>query len=183
MKKLCMILPLTLILCFIVGCQDKEAMAELEELKAQAEVEEQNKELIRNYFKELDKGNAEIFREVFATDAAYYFPSGITEPMSLEQEIEQFKTFHNAIPDFVYNVEEIISAGDKVIVRFIARGTHTGEIEEMGIPATGNKVEVSSIIIFRIENGKVVEERQDADMLGLMMQLGMELKPKEEEKE
>jgi steroid delta-isomerase-like uncharacterized protein len=166
----------------MVGCQDKEAMAELEEMKAQAEVEEQNKELIRNYFKELDKGNAEIFREVYAPDAAYYFPSGITEPMSLEQEIEQFKMFHNAIPDLVHNIEEIISVRDKVIVRFIARGTHTGEIEEMGIPATGNEVEVSSIIIFRIENGKVVEERQEADMLGFMQQFGMELKPKEAEK-
>ncbi len=182
MKKLCMILPLAFILCFMVGCQDKEAMAELEEIKAQAEVEEQNMEVVRNYFKELDKGNAEVFREVYAPDAAYYFPSGITEPMSLEQEIEQFKMFHNAIPDLVHNIEEIISAGDKVIVRFIARGTHTGEIEEMGIPATGNEVEISSIIIFRIENGKVVEERQEADMLGFMLQFGMELKPKEAEK-
>jgi hypothetical protein len=46
MKKLCMVLPLALILCFMVGCQDKEAMAELEAFKAQAEVEEQNN--IRN---------------------------------------------------------------------------------------------------------------------------------------
>ena len=31
MKKLLLILPLTLVLCFMVGCQDKEAMAELGE--------------------------------------------------------------------------------------------------------------------------------------------------------
>ena len=36
MNKLCMILALGLMLCFVVGCQDKEAMAELEEMKAQA---------------------------------------------------------------------------------------------------------------------------------------------------
>ena len=41
MKKLFMILPLALILCFTVGCQDKEAMAELEEYRAQAALEEQ----------------------------------------------------------------------------------------------------------------------------------------------
>ncbi len=34
MKKLCMILPLALILCFMVSCQDKEAMAELEAFRA-----------------------------------------------------------------------------------------------------------------------------------------------------
>ena len=36
MKKLCMVLSLVLVLCFTFGCQDKEAMAELEEFKAQA---------------------------------------------------------------------------------------------------------------------------------------------------
>ncbi|MEE9500605.1 MAG: hypothetical protein V3V48_00885 [Candidatus Aminicenantaceae bacterium] len=66
MKKLHMILPLALILCFVVGCQDKEAMTELEAMKAQAEVEEQNKELVRNFFEELDKGNAEIIKELYA---------------------------------------------------------------------------------------------------------------------
>jgi predicted ester cyclase len=102
--------------------------------------------------------------------------------MSLEQGIEQVKMFQNAIPDLVHNIEEIFAVGDKVILRFIGRGTHTGDIEEMGIHATGKTVEVSSIAIYRIENGKVVEERQEADMLGFMQQLGMELKPKEGEK-
>ena len=43
MKKLFMILPLVFVLCFVYGCQDKTAMVELEEFKAQAEVEEQKK--------------------------------------------------------------------------------------------------------------------------------------------
>jgi predicted ester cyclase len=32
--------------------------------------------------------------------------------------------------------------------------------------------------MLRIRNGKIVEERETGDMLGLMQQLGMELKPK-----
>ena len=59
MKKLISILPLVLILCFMVGCQDKAAMAELEEFKAQAALEEQNKELVKGLTEELNKGNAE----------------------------------------------------------------------------------------------------------------------------
>jgi len=65
-----------------------------------------------------------------------------------------------------------------VIIRFTARGTHQGDLE--GIPATGNEMELSSITILRFENGKVVEGWQETDTLGMMMQLGMELKPKEE---
>jgi predicted ester cyclase len=180
MKKLLLILPLALIPCFMVGCQDKEAMEELEARKAQAAVEEQNKALVLRWYEEVDKGNAEFVRDNSAPEYAYYLPSGVTESISLEQSINQTKMFQKGLPDLVHHIEEIIAVEDKVIVRFIGRGTHTGDIKEMGISATGNKIEVSSICIFRIEKGKVVELRQDADMLGLMQQFGMELKPKEE---
>ena len=59
MKKLLLILPLTLILFFMFGCQDKEAMAELDALKAQAELEEQNKEFVLHFYEEIDKQNFE----------------------------------------------------------------------------------------------------------------------------
>jgi hypothetical protein len=36
--------------------------------------------------------------------------------------------------------------------------------------------------MWSLKNGKIVEEREEANMLGLMQQLGMELKPKEAEK-
>jgi len=166
----------------MVGCQDKETIAELEEFKAQAEVEARNMELVRKWFEAIDKGNWDFIMEKGAPEYAEYFPSGVPESMSLEQGIEQTKMFIKGIPDIIHDIEEIIAVGDKVIVRFIGRGTHSGDIEEMGISATGNKIEVSSICIFRVEKGKVVEIRQDADMLGLMQQFGFELKPKEGKK-
>ena len=178
MKKLCLILPLALILCFMVGCQDKEAMAELEEMKAQAEIEEQNKEIVKRYWEAWGKGDFEAFKELLAPNYVYYFPSRSTKPTSREESIEFGKMMHNAFPDVTFSIEEMIAVGDKVISRFIFRGTHEGESQ--GIPATGNKIEVSGITIMRIENGKVVEEREEYDTLGEMQQLGMELKPKEE---
>jgi len=60
------------------------------------------------------------------------------------------------------------------------RGTHEGEWQ--GIPPTGNKVETSAIFITRIVNGKIVEHREEDNSLGFMMQLGMELVPKQGEK-
>ncbi len=41
---------------------------------------------------------------------------------------------------------------------------------------------MEGIIIDRIENGKIVETWEVADLLSLYKQLGMELKPKEAEK-
>jgi len=179
MKKLLMILPLALILCIIVGCQDKEAMAELETMKARAALEERNEALFRKIIDELNKGNTDVLNEYFAPDYGYYFPSNAQEPRSLEKTQELVKTHFKSFPDFKWNIEELFAVKDMVIARVSTTGTFTGEYR--GLPPTGKKVESSAIFIVRIENGKVVEEREEVDVLRIMQQLGMELKPKEEE--
>ena len=178
MKKLCMFLSLVLVLCFIYGCQDKEAMAELEEFRAQAAVEEQNKELIKSLFEIVDSGDVEKMRDYYSSETVYYSPSGSPNPMSGDEDIELTKMFVEAFPDLSHNIEEIYAVDNKVIVRFMTEGTHVGELE--GFPPPGNACKVSSIYIFTIKDGKIVEARADADMLGFYQQLGMELKPKEE---
>jgi steroid delta-isomerase-like uncharacterized protein len=178
MKKLCMILPLALILCFMVGCQDKEAMAELEEFRAQAEIEKQNEALYRGIIEEINKGSSEYFNEFYSPDSFYYFPSNNPKPLSREESQEFVKGFFKAFPDLNFSIEELFTVEDRVIARLILRGTHKGDWR--GIPATGNKFEMSSTFIVRIENGKVVEEREDFDQFGFLQQLGWELKRKEE---
>ena len=181
MKKLFMILPLALILCFMVGCQDKEAMAELEKFRAQAEIEKQNIAIIKRVYEGFRKGNTEIFKESLAPDSACYSPSGSANPLSADETVGLINTLFTAFPNFGYNIVDIIAKGDKVITRESQQGTHQGEF--LGIPATGNKIDLSLIVIFRIKDGKIVEIWEEGDFMGIMQQLGMELKPEEEEKE
>jgi predicted ester cyclase len=49
----------------------------------------------------------------------------------------------------------------------------------MNIPSTGSEIESSGILISRLKNGKVVEQWEEYDALGTMMQLGIELQIKE----
>jgi len=51
-----------------------------------------------------------------------------------------------------------------------------------GIPPTGKEIEYTAIFVGRFVDGKVVETWVEANILGLMTQLGMELKPKEGER-
>jgi steroid delta-isomerase-like uncharacterized protein len=178
MKKLLLILPLALILCFMFGCQDKEAMAELEEFKAQAALEEQNKEIVKHEWELYGKQDLEALKELFAPEYVFYSPSAAPTPGSLEESIEFGKMIFKGAPDSSWTIEELFAVGDRVIARWIYKGTHEGEF--MGIPPTGNKVEFGGITITRIENGKIVEERENYDMLGAMQQLGMELTPKKD---
>jgi predicted ester cyclase len=41
------------------------------------------------------------------------------------------------------------------------------------LPATGKRVEVTGVTIFRIVNSKIVEEWSEFDMWGLLPQLGL----------
>ena len=180
MKNTLLVVSLVLLLCFTFGCQNKAEKAELEKFRTQAKLEEQNKAIANRAWEASSKGDFETLKGLGAPEYVWYLPSNSTKPISREEAIEKAKRLHSAFPDINFSIEELIAVGDKVICRYIMRGTHQGEFQ--GIPATGNKVEISGIMIGRIENGKIVEEREDWDMLGFMQQLGMELKPKEAEK-
>jgi steroid delta-isomerase-like uncharacterized protein len=181
MKKYLCAVPLALLLCFSFACQDKAAMAELEKFRAQAKLEEQNKALVTQYVEGLNKGgDFEVLKELLAPEFLFYSPSRTNKPNSRAEQIEMDIMFNKSFPDLSWNVQEIITKGDKVIVRYIGRGTHKGEF--LGIPPTGNQIEWSGISIMRIENGKVVEEKEENDGSNIMLQLGMELKPKEVKK-
>ena len=177
MKKLLVILPLALILCFVVGCQDKEAVAELKAMKAQAEVEEQNKALVMRYAEAWGNGDIEAVKEIVSPDYVLHV-SG--KDLSLEDAIESLKKQIAMFTDMTGSAEDIIAKGDKVILRYIFRATHGKDVE--GFPATGNKIEADGIEIVRVENGKIVESWDAFDSMSFVLQLGMELKPKEGEK-
>jgi predicted ester cyclase len=64
----------------------------------------------------------------------------------------------------------MVAEEDKVAVRVTAHGKHRGEF--MGLPATGKEYTISETHIFHLRDGKVSDHWRDADMLGLMQQLG-----------
>ena len=171
MKNPILIVSLVLLLCFVFGCQNKAEKAELENFRARAKVEEQNKAVVSREWDAWSKGDMEAFKEVAAPEYVWHAPSGTTKPKSLEETIGIGKMVHKSFPDAMFSIEEIFAVGDRVIVRYIMRGTQQGELE--GIPATGKKIEMSGIMIHRLENGKVVEDREEYDRLGRMEQLGM----------
>ncbi|MCK6624001.1 MAG: ester cyclase [Anaerolineae bacterium] len=64
---------------------------------------------------------------------------------------------------------EIIGNGDKIVVRWSSTGRHTGEF--MGIPATGQRITLKGIDIFRLAGGKIADLWQEMDMLGILQQI------------
>jgi hypothetical protein len=176
MKKLLCIVPLVLLFCFTIACQDKAAMAELEKFRAQTAIEKQNEALVSRVIEALNTRNAGIYQELYAPEYGWYFPSNNPKALTREEEAGFVKLLWAGFPDIHWDVPDLIAHGDRVIFRYVCKGTHTGEYQ--GLLPTGNKFEIGGAWLGRIVNGKIVEAREDGDVLGWMQQLGMELKPK-----
>jgi predicted ester cyclase len=177
MKKLFMIFPLVLLLCFNFSCQKVEEVAEE---VPEGTTEEENKALVRRWFEEgMNKQNPDIIDEFFDANHIIHFP-GQPEDVDLDGWKQLVSAIFTAFPDIYFTIEDQIAEGDKVATRWTLRCTHQGEY--MGIPATGKQVTYTGINISRHIKGKYVEDWGNWDELGLLQQLGMELKPKEEEK-
>jgi steroid delta-isomerase-like uncharacterized protein len=78
--------------------------------------------------------------------------------------------FFTGLPDLSATMEDFVMSGDRVVGRFVYRGTHTGEL--MGIPASGNPVEMRSIDIWRAEDGMFVEHWDELNLLEMFQQMG-----------
>jgi SnoaL-like polyketide cyclase len=73
-------------------------------------------------------------------------------------------------PDVRWTLEETVTEGDTVAARFTMRGTHQGEF--FGIPASGKTISVQAMNFYYLANGKIIKERGQPDLLGVMQQIG-----------
>ena len=84
---------------------------------------------------------------------------------------EHIALFEAAFPRYWLKAEDMIVEGDKVAVRASFGGTHQGDL--MGIAPTGKEISGDGILIYRIENDKVVEFWPAFDQLTILQQLGV----------
>jgi steroid delta-isomerase-like uncharacterized protein len=131
------------------------------------------KSLGPRFFKEQDRLRGGPADELCASN--YVAHIGSNPPMNLAGHKQLARMFYEGFPDLDHTIDDTIAEGDKVVVRFTARGTHKGNF--MGIPATRKSITVGAVMIFHVVNGKVAELRGQFDQMGMMQQLGVMLAP------
>jgi len=167
---------LTSLLFVAIGCQNQADKVELEKFKATVQIQEQNKEIVREVFNSIDSGDLNKLGNLLSDDFALY-PPGSTQPWQKEALYKARNAHFAAFPDWIHKIEIMVAEGDKVAVKLTQYGTHKAMYK--GIEPTNKYVTVPATQIMMIVNGKVKEWWALEDNLGLMTQLGMELKPKE----
>ena len=131
---------------------------------------EENMRIVRRIYAEVfDRHNLDVINEYYTADFVYHSPGNPDfDRESLKQGLAAYIT---AFPDVRLTVEDMFAAGDRVAVRFSAVGTQRGEY--LGVPPTGKQVTVTSILIHRLADGKMVEDWEWEDHLGVLQQLGI----------
>lgn len=136
-----------------------------------------NVQLMRRWFQEVwNEGRIQTVYELLSPAAVATGQRGAEAKIRGPEEFEKFvREIRGAFPDIKVNVEDVFGAGDKVVLRWSAAMTHTGE--GLRIPASNRTVRSRGITIARIEGGKIVEGWDNWDQLGMLEQIGVYNQP------
>ena len=156
-----------LILTFAVSAYSISGYTEMDSESAQSE--EQNRALIREVIELLNQRKLDKVFELYAADYIFHGAGGDT--LHGRDAIRNvWEAWLVGFPDLHSTIEDIITEGDKLVLRWRVEGTHTGAF--FGLEPTNAKINVRDIEIFRIENGQLVEAWDQIDMFSMMQQLG-----------
>lgn len=137
---------------------------------------EKNKQIVRQAFEEIwNRRNLSVVDACLVSDYVEHTFTDVEGPDGLKRFVARMRS---ALADLRMMVEDAIAEGNKVVIRWTARGTHEGEFQ--GIPPTGKEVTISGVGVVYTEDGQLVEGWTHADMLGLLRRIGGVPEPKQE---
>lgn len=143
---------------------DQDGMIEVKEIQPRPEVI--NKEIIRHLYEDiLNNRKIELLKELISPD--YIGIGGVRGIAGFSNTVS---SVIDGFPDIKWTIEDILSEGDKVIVRWHWNGTNTGAFR--GIPASNKVVTDNAIAIYQLKNGKVTHAWLQGDRLGILTQIG-----------
>ncbi|UCF36180.1 MAG: ester cyclase [Acidobacteriota bacterium] len=131
---------------------------------------EENKRLVRRYYEEVvNTGNVEDIAEFISPD---YVEVHVNKRYSLglEGATKHVLGVRETFPDLHLTVERQIAEGDWVVTQVTAHGTHQGSW--MGMKPTGKTVEITSVNVDKVVDGRIVEHGGAANMLEPLLEIG-----------
>jgi steroid delta-isomerase-like uncharacterized protein len=131
-----------------------------------------NKAIARRFLEEgFNTGDLAAADEFIAANFSNHDPGTPSLPPGPAGYKQLIGLYRTAYPDLHMTADDLMAEGDKVVVRWTARGTNTGKLGDM--PPTGKQATVTGISILAIAGGKVTDQWANWDTLGMLQQLGV----------
>ncbi|WP_440988702.1 ester cyclase [Haloarchaeobius baliensis] len=136
------------------------------QLSAPAENEALARTLIQEVWNEGDRDQLAL---VLDPDVVLHL-DGETDLVGRDAYWEFVSRYRTSFPDLELTIEDVVSEGDKIVLRLRIRGTHEGTM--MDVEPTGNRIDLSRMVIYHLEDGRIIETGIVEDTLGMLQQLG-----------
>ena len=137
---------------------------------------ENHKSLVQRIAGEIwNEGNLHVADEVMSADAHYHGPHMPNGIGGREDWKNAIKMYRGAFPDSHVVYEEMLVAGDRIVGRWSATGTHTGDLS--GLSPTNQRIQISGITIYKISGGLIIEAWEQLDLLGMWEQIDVFQRP------
>ncbi len=125
---------------------------------------EANKVLIRKWLDAWMNTDLAILDKLFTKD--YSVNGALIGIDGVKQTVE---FFHAVLADVSAELNEMIAEGDKVVVRWTIRGRHIGDF--MGVPPTGQLIELQGINIYHLIDGKIDSNQEQTNVSEVIQRL------------
>lgn len=121
-----------------------------------------------------NQGKIDVVNETLVDDFIHHDPTA-PERRSRDDYKQWIVESRMAFPDLQLTIDDEVVDGEQIVTRWTVRGTQQRDLVQPSgtIPATQREIKVTEITIARYANGKLVEDWQESDTLGFMMQLGV----------
>lgn len=119
-------------------------------------------------YKGFSGGNMEVIEQVFSADIEFEDPMF---PPGLEGIKALVKKNNDAMSNWQFAIDDMLCDGDKAAVRWTANGIHTGSF--MHEEPTGESVQLKGIVIYEIQDQKIMRDWLMSDNLGFLTQIGV----------
>ncbi|HZH02815.1 MAG TPA: ester cyclase [Myxococcaceae bacterium] len=128
---------------------------------------EKNKQVVRRLYEEcINPGKLDLLTQVVGDD--FMGPGPGKGPAAFEKTLVGLR---QGFPDIAFKVEDLLAEGDRVTVRWVWQGTHTGPFK--GIPPTQKRVSNGGMAIYQLRENKIVKAWVYTDQMGFLQDLGV----------
>jgi steroid delta-isomerase-like uncharacterized protein len=130
----------------------------------------ENKAAVRACLETISQENSDGLDRIVGPDYVLHDPALPEAVRGAEGLRELLAEYRKALGEVRLTIDQQFTDGEYVATRWFVRGRHQGEL--MGAPASGKEIAISGVTISRCREGKIVEEWEICDTLGLLQQIG-----------
>jgi predicted ester cyclase len=118
-------------------------------------------------------GDVARIPDIYHHDYVAHWPASSETPerRGLEGVRYGVLRIRSAFPDWREEIEDLFGEGDKVCVRYVSTGTHLGMF--WGLAPTGRALRIQEMSIYRIAEGRIIEQWCLFDELARLQQIGV----------